>query len=63
MKVLPFSDNDLDIARTRIVLSLLAMLSLYIDPTTPGLGRSGNQNKWRVRRQQPAGRTHPPDNA
>jgi signal transduction histidine kinase len=36
MKVLPFSDYDLDIARTRIVLSLLAMLSLYIDPTTAG---------------------------
>ena len=36
MKVLPFSDLDLDIARTRIVLSLLAMLSLYIDPTTAG---------------------------
>jgi len=36
MKVHPFSDLDLDIARTRIVLSLLAMLSLYIDPTTAG---------------------------
>src|SRR5262249_40447311 len=36
MKVHPFSDMDLDIARTRIVLSLLAMLSLYIDPTTGG---------------------------
>ncbi len=36
MNVHPFSDLDLDIARTRIVLSLLAMLSLYIDPTTAG---------------------------
>jgi len=36
MKVHLFSDLDLDIARTRIVLSLLAMLSLYIDPTTAG---------------------------
>ncbi len=31
-----FSDFDLDIARTRIALSLLAMLSLYVDPTTAG---------------------------
>ena len=36
MKVHAFSDLDLDIARTRIVLSLLAMLSLYVDPTTAG---------------------------
>jgi signal transduction histidine kinase len=36
MKVHAFSDFDLDIARTRIVLSLLAMLSLYVDPTTAG---------------------------
>jgi len=34
MKVHAFS--DLDIARTRIVLSLLAMVSLYVDPTTAG---------------------------
>ena len=34
MKVHAFSDFDLDIARTRIILSLLAMLSLYVDPTT-----------------------------
>ena len=27
---------DLNIARARIALSLLAMLSLYVDPTTPG---------------------------
>jgi hypothetical protein len=36
MKVHAFSDLDLDIARTRIVLSLLAMVSLYVDPTTAG---------------------------
>ena len=37
MKVHAFSDFDLDIARTRIVLSLLAMLSLYVDPSAGGL--------------------------
>ena len=37
MRVHDFSDFDLDIARTRIVLSLLAMLSLYIDPSAGGL--------------------------
>src|ERR1700722_13621236 len=31
-----FGALDLDVARTRIVLSLLAMLSLYIDPSTAG---------------------------
>jgi len=36
MKVHAFSDFDLDIARTRIILSFLAMLSLYVDPTTAG---------------------------
>jgi signal transduction histidine kinase len=36
MRVHEFSDFDLDIARTRIVLSFLAMLSLYVDPTTAG---------------------------
>lgn len=36
MRVHEFSNFDLDIARTRIVLSFLAMLSLYIDPTTAG---------------------------
>ena len=37
MKVSPFErSRDLYIARTRIVLSMLAMLSLYIDPTTAG---------------------------
>jgi signal transduction histidine kinase len=32
-----FEAFDLDIARTRVALSLLAMLSLYIDPTAGGL--------------------------
>jgi signal transduction histidine kinase len=32
-----FDALDLDVARTRIVLSLLAMLSLYVDPSTGGL--------------------------
>ncbi len=36
MKTPTFSDFDLDIARTRVVLSLLAMLSVYVDPTTAG---------------------------
>jgi signal transduction histidine kinase len=36
MNVQAFSDYDLDIARTRIILSLLAMLSLYVDPTMGG---------------------------
>jgi signal transduction histidine kinase len=36
MKVQAFSDFELDIARTRIILSLLAMLSLYVDPSTAG---------------------------
>ncbi|HVB78475.1 MAG TPA: histidine kinase [Candidatus Binataceae bacterium] len=36
MEVQAFSDFDLDIARIRIVLSLLAMLSLYMDPFTAG---------------------------
>jgi signal transduction histidine kinase len=36
VKVHSFSDVDIDIGRTRIVLSLLAMLSLYVDPTTAG---------------------------
>src|SRR5580700_2875224 len=31
-----FKDLDLNVARARIVLSLLAMLSLYIDPTVAG---------------------------
>src|ERR1700688_4515272 len=31
-----FQGLDLNIARARIVLSLLAMLSLYVDPTTAG---------------------------
>jgi signal transduction histidine kinase len=30
------SDYDLDIARTRVIVSLLAMLSLYVDPSTAG---------------------------
>ena len=37
MKVHAFSDFELDIARTRIVLSLLAMLSLCVDPSAGGL--------------------------
>src|SRR5882724_10186232 len=36
MRVHEFSDFDLDIAHTRIILSFLAMLSLYVDPTTAG---------------------------
>src|SRR5712675_1015945 len=31
-----FGDFDLNIARTRIILSLLAILSLYVDPSTAG---------------------------
>lgn len=37
MKAHAFSDFDLDIARTRIVLSLLATLSLFVDPSAGGL--------------------------
>src|SRR5271154_270815 len=36
MKPDNFGALDRDVARTRIVLSLLAMLSLYIDPSTLG---------------------------
>jgi signal transduction histidine kinase len=36
MQMPDFRDVDLNIARGRIVLSLMAMLSLYIDPTTAG---------------------------
>ena len=36
-----FSDLDLQIARSRVVLSLLAMLSLYIDPSAGGLFHLG----------------------
>jgi signal transduction histidine kinase len=36
MKVHEFGDFDLNIARTRIILSLFAMLSLYVDPSTAG---------------------------
>jgi signal transduction histidine kinase len=35
-KTLDFSDLELNIAGVRIVLSLLALLSLYIDPSTAG---------------------------
>ena len=35
-KVLDFSDLELNIARARIMLSLLALISLYIDPSTAG---------------------------
>jgi signal transduction histidine kinase len=36
MKLPEFRDLDLSIARARIALSLIAMLSLYIDPSTAG---------------------------
>lgn len=36
MKLPEFHDLDLSIARARIALSLIAMLSLYIDPSTAG---------------------------
>jgi signal transduction histidine kinase len=36
MKALGFDGFDLDVARARIALSLLAMTSLYIDPSTAG---------------------------
>src|SRR5271167_1923128 len=36
MNLPEFQDLDLSIARARIVLSLIAMLSLYIDPSTAG---------------------------
>jgi signal transduction histidine kinase len=35
-KALDFSDLELNIAGTRLVLSLLALISLYIDPSTAG---------------------------
>ncbi len=36
MRQTDFKDLDLNVARARIVLSLLAMLSLYVDPTVAG---------------------------
>lgn len=36
MQMPDFRDVDLNIARGRIVLSLIAMLSLFVDPTTAG---------------------------
>jgi signal transduction histidine kinase len=36
MKLPEFQDLDISIARARIAMSLIAMLSLYIDPTTAG---------------------------
>ena len=36
MNLPDFQDLDLSIARARIALSLIAMLSLYIDPSTAG---------------------------
>jgi len=37
MKAADFVDLELNIARARIVLSLVALLSIYVDPTTPDL--------------------------
>src|SRR6266436_587207 len=37
MKLPDFNDLDLNVARIRIVLSLVAILSLYIDPSVGGL--------------------------
>src|SRR2546428_13823164 len=37
MKLPDFNDLDLNVARMRIVLSLVAILSLYIDPSVGGL--------------------------
>src|SRR5271163_853655 len=31
-----FGDVDINVARARVLLSLIAMLSLYVDPTTAG---------------------------
>ena len=36
MNLPEFQDLDLSIARARIALSLIAMLSLYVDPSTAG---------------------------
>ena len=36
MKKLDFTDLDRDIALARIILSVVAMVSVYIDPTTAG---------------------------
>jgi hypothetical protein len=36
MKLPEFTDLDLSVARARIALSLVAMLSLYVDPSTSG---------------------------
>ena len=37
MKAPDFSDLDLNISKARVALSLVALLSIYIDPTTGGL--------------------------
>src|SRR5260221_13984973 len=34
MKALDFADLDLNVSRARIALSLVALVSIYIDPTT-----------------------------
>src|SRR5260370_2935751 len=36
MKLSEFKDLDLSVARARIALSVVAMLSLYVDPSTSG---------------------------